>query len=262
MRIRERADRPRCGVVSNQAIFYSQAAPLNPRKHADWRLQSRSGYEFSRNANCVPVMAVEFLKAGRENPVVFLEQNGIILPVGLLGLRQGENLCLTEEGGWTGDYVPAYIRRYPFIFAASEDGATFTLCIDEDYAGFNQNGVGDTLFEENGQPSPYLEKVLTFLKEYELQYRRTQEFCRIVKGLDLLEPMQARFTLANGEKVGLTGFLSISREKLKNISPEKLVESVSKGVLELIYCHLFSLENFTQLVKRINADPSSTPGTD
>ena len=247
--------------MSNQAIFYTQAAPLNPGKHGEWRLESRSGYEFSRNANCVPVMAVEFLKAARETPVVFLEQNDTILPVGLLGLRQSENLYLTDKGDWTGDYVPAYIRRYPFIFAASEDGSTFTLCIDESYVGFNQNGVGDALFEEGGTQSPYLEKVLNFMKEYELQYRRTQEFCRIVKSLDLLEPMQARFTLASGEKVALTGFLSISREKLKQVPADKLVDSAAKGVLELIYCHLFSLENFTGLVKRLNAEPSRPAGT-
>ena len=133
--------------VSNQAIFYEQAVPLNPAKHANWRLQGRTGYEFSRGANCVPVMAVEFLKAGRESPLVFLEQNDIVLPVGLLGLRQGENLSLSATGEWNGDYVPAHIRRYPFIFAASPDGSSFTLCIDESYVGFSQSDAGDVLFE-------------------------------------------------------------------------------------------------------------------
>ena len=242
--------------VSNQAIFYAQAVPLNPTKHGDWRLEGQPGYEFSRNANCVPIMAVEFLKAARENPLVFLEQNDVVLPVALLGLRQGENLCLSETGDWTGDYVPAYIRRYPFIFAASEDGSTFTLCIDESFAGFNRDTTGDALFEDNGDHSPYLEKVLTFLKEFELQYRRSQEFCRILKNLDLLEPMQARFTLANGEKVALTGFLSVSRDRLKEIPGDQLADATSKGVLELIYCHLFSLENFTRLVKVLNEDPA------
>ena len=201
--------------MTSQAIFYEQAVPLNPGKHQAWRLESRPGYGFSKNANCVPVMAVEFLKAGKESPIVFLEQNDVVIPVGLLGLRQGENLCLTESGDWNCDYVPAYIRRYPFIFAASEDGATFTLCTDESYPGFNQNEAGDPLFEDGGKHSPYLDKVLSFLKEYEIQYRRTLEFSRILKSLDLLEPMQARFTLASGEKVALTGFLSVSRDRLK-----------------------------------------------
>ena len=201
-------------------------------------------------------MAVEFLKAGKESPIVFLEHNEVVIPVGLLGLRQGENLCLTDSGDWNSDYVPAYVRRYPFIFAASEDGSSFTLCIDESYAGFNQNGAGDVLFEDGGKHSPYLEKVLTFLKEYELQYRRTLEFSRILKSLDLLEPMQARFTLASGEKVALTGFLSVSRDRLKEIPSDKLAEATAKGVLELIYCHLFSMENFVRLVKILNDGPS------
>lgn len=243
--------------MSNQAIFYQRAVPLNPAIHGDWWVEGQTGYEFSRAANCVPIMAVEFLKSGRVTPLVFLEQGGVVLPVGLLGLRQGENLCLSAAGDWVGEYVPAYVRRYPFIFATSEDGSTFTLCIDDSYSGFNQSGSGDALFESAGGHSPYLEKVLSFLKEYELQYRRTQEFCTILKDLSLLEPMQARFTLASGENIALTGFLSVSRERLKEIPADKLVEATAKGVLELIYCHLFSLENFAQLVKALNEQQAS-----
>ena len=242
--------------MSTQAIFYEQAVPLHPARHGDWRVSGRSGYEFSRNANCVPIMAVEFLKAGREIPLVFLEQNAYILPVGLLGLRQGENVCLQASGDWRGDYVSAYIRRYPRIFAASEDSATFTLCIDEHYAGFGQEADGDALFVEDGSHSPYLKTVLTFMKEYELQYRWTQEFCRILKELELLEPMQASFTLAGGEKVALTGFQSVSRDRLKELPPDRLSAVTANGVLELIYCHLFSLENFSRLAKVTQDTPS------
>tara|TARA_B100001123_G_C15042913_1_gene920268 strand:+ start:74 stop:805 length:732 start_codon:yes stop_codon:yes gene_type:complete len=235
--------------VASHAIFYERAVPLQLDRHGQWRLARTSGYEFSRTANCVPIMAVEFLKAAREYPLVFLEQNSTILPVGLLGLRQGENFCLHASGAWRGEYVPAYIRRYPFIFAASEDSSQFTLCIDEDYAGFSPQADGEVLFDKDGSHSAYLKNVLAFMKEYELQYRRTREFCQIVKDLELLEPMQARFTLADEEKVALSGFFSVSRDRLQKLSGDKISDINANGVLELMYCHLFSMENFSRLAK-------------
>ncbi len=70
-----------------------------------------------------------------------------------------------------------------------------TLCIDESCAGFNQEGRRQRLFSDDGKPTPYLGEMLKFLQQYQLEFSRTQAFCKKLSDLKLLEPMQARLNL-------------------------------------------------------------------
>ena len=145
------------------------------------------------------------------------------------------------------------MRRYPFVFSASEDATRFTLCIDESFAGFNQAARGARLFDDEGKATPYVENVLKFLQDYQAQFRLTQAFCKRLVDLDLLEPMQAEITLASGERSSLTGFRAVSRNKLKALSGEQLAGLVRTDELELIYVHLQALRNFDRLKERLTA---------
>jgi hypothetical protein len=64
------------------------------------------------------------------------------------------------RGGWQAKYIPAFVRRYPFVFSSRGVGKTFTLCIDEAFPGFNQSGRGERLFGDDGKPTPYVQNVL------------------------------------------------------------------------------------------------------
>jgi hypothetical protein len=145
------------------------------------------------------------------------------------------------------------VRRYPFVFSASPDGVKFTLCIDESFAGCNQSGKGARLFDDEGKPTAYVENVMKFLQEYQTQFRVTQAFCNQVRQLGLLEPMQAEITLASGERSALTGFLTVSRDKLKGLRDNELAALAKTDALELVYLHLQSLRNFERLKNRLAA---------
>ena len=97
------------------------------------------------------------------------------------------------------------------------------------------------------------EKVLEFLKEFQIQFERTRLFCQRVKELQLFEPMQANVTTAQGEKFALGGFLGVSREKLRQLSGEQLQKLAKTDELELLYLHLTSLRNFTEFKDRLAA---------
>src|SRR5262249_21354079 len=118
---------------------------------------------------------------------------------------------------------PAFVRRYPFVFSRSEDGTRFTLCIDESWSGCNEDSRGQRLFNDQSERTPYLDNILSFLQEYNVQFARTETFCRKLADLELLEPMQAQFTLAGGAQRSLTGFLAINRDKLKALPADQLV---------------------------------------
>jgi hypothetical protein len=239
--------------VATQLLIYENAVPVSRARHSNWSVEVGGDYTFSRGVNSVPLMAVEMPQAAREYPVVFAGSGDQIMPAVILGLRGNENLFLKADGRWDADYLPAFLRRYPFVFSSSEDGAKFTLCIDESFAGFNQSGKGARLFDDEGKPSAYTENVLKFLQEYQNQFRVTQSFCKHVNLLELLEPMQAEVTLASGEKSSLAGFMAVSRDKLKALTGEKLAALAKTDELELVYLHLQSLRNFERLKNRLAA---------
>lgn len=237
--------------MTTQLLIYETAVPVSSARHAKCSVEPGRSFAFTRKVNSVPLMAVEFPHAAPEYAVVFTQSGEDVVPVVVLGARQSENLYLTDDDAWRAKYVPAFIRRYPFVFSASEDGKTFTLCVDEAFQGFNYQGRGQALFTEEGKPTPYVDNVLKFLQEYRVQFLRTQNFCKKLKELQLLEPMRAEFTLAGGEKTTLTGFQAVDRARLKALPGQTLSELAASDELELIYLHLQSMRNFNEVKDRL-----------
>ena len=247
--------------MSNQLLIYETAVPVSSGRHGKASVEVGAHYGFARQVNSVPLMAVEFPNAEPEYPIVFAASGESVLPVVVLGARQNENLFLVDDGQWRANYVPAFLRRYPFVFSAGDDGQTFTLCVDEAYKGLNFQGRGQALFEEDGKPSAYVQNVLDFLQEYRAQFARSETFCRTLTELDLLEPMQAQFTMAEGEKMSITGFSVVSRTRLKALSDEQLGRLARTDELELVYLHLQSMRNFNRLKDWLVSQAPSSAAT-
>lgn len=229
--------------MTKQAIFYEQAVPVSKQRHSDLSVRTGTDYSYARNVNSVPVTAIEFPGAAAEFAIVFAGTKDATMPVVVLGVAPGVNQYVDDKGTWTARYIPAFVRRYPFVFSRSEDGSRFTLCIDETFSGCNRDGRGERLFDSEGERTQYLKSILGFLQEYQAHFDRTQAFCRKLHDLELLEPMQAQFTTREGRKHSLSGFLAVSRDKLKALPDEKLGELMRSGELELAFAHLHSLRN-------------------
>ena len=237
--------------MSTQLLVYETAVPITQSRHGKWSLEVGNDYSFSRRVNSVPLMTAEFAAAAGEYAVVFGGAGDVVMPAVILGLRADENLYVSSEGKWQGKYVPAFLRRYPFVFSSRDEGKTFTLCIDEGFPGFNQNDRGQRLFGEDKKPTPYVENVLKFLQQYQVEWKRTEAFCRKLKELNLLVPMQAQVSLDSGEKRLLTGFSVVDRARLKTLSSNVLAELTTSDELELIYAHLLSTQNFAAMRDRL-----------
>lgn len=237
-----------------QMLFYENAVPVSARRHAGCSVEVRD-YGFCRNANSVPLTAVEFRSAAGEYPIVFGGRDGV-QPLVVLGLHAGENLFVSGQGAWTGRYIPAFVRRYPFVFSTSKEEERFLLCVDEAFPGFNREDRGERLFAPDGKPSVYAGRVLRFLQEYRAQWLRTRAFCLRLKELDLLAPMEARYQLG-ARRVALGGFAAVDREKLKALSGERLAQLAGNDELELIYLHLHSMRNFDALRARLPVQPEA-----
>jgi SapC len=245
--------------MATQLLIYETAVPVSGARHADCSVEAGRDYAFARHVNSVPLMAVEFPRAAAEYAIVFAGAQEALMPAVILGVRGNENLYLGGEGAWQAKYIPAFVRRYPFVFSTADEGKTFMLCVDEAFPGFNREGRGQRLFGEEGKPTAYVDNVLKFLQEYQAQFQRTQAFCRKVKELELLEPMQAQVSMAGGQRLSLGGFWAVNRAKLKALGGERLAELARTDELELLYLHLQSMRNFDALREKLAAAPAAAP---
>ena len=244
--------------MPKQLMIYEDAVPISTERHGEWSVKTGADYSYARGLNSVPLLAAEFIPAATEFAIIFAGEGDSIFPSVILGMRDGENSFVGEDNAWQGKYVPAFLRRYPFVFSRSEDGGTFTLCIDEEFNGFNQEGKGERLFDSEGARTQYLENVLKFTREYQAQFNRTMQFANRLRELELLEAAQARFQLPAGQSAALAGFQTINRDKLKALPGETLAEMARTDELELCYVHLQSLNNLTPMAQRQTAAARTT----
>lgn len=246
--------------MSKSMLFYQNVVPLNKQRHAQWAIAATERFDFAREINSVPLTAVEFPSASKEFAIVFARNADGVMPIVVMGVRNNENLFVDEEGRWTSSYIPAFVRRYPFVFSTADEGQTLTLCLDEDYPGCSESGEGERLFTDEGENTPYLNRVVEFLRDYQNHFRRTQAFGKKLDTLELLEPMGAQFKTPSGENGSLGGFLVVNREKLKNLPAETLAELAKTDELEMIYLHMNSMTNLRDIIKRIKATPANDSG--
>lgn len=237
--------------MSKQLLIYESAVPLSAARHGSVSLEAKGDYAFSAGINAVPLMAVELVRAATEYAIVFTAAGDDVVPAAVLGIKGDQNLYLASDAHWNAKYIPAFIRRYPFVFAASADKKTLTLCIDETHPGVNRDGKGQRLFGDDAKPTKYTQNVLKFLQEYQLQFERTKQFGKHLKELDLLVPMQATVTTPKGESGSIGSFLAVSREKLRALDGEALAKLAKTDELELVYLHLCSMSNFNEVKDRL-----------
>lgn len=232
-------------------LFYQKPVPLNSVTHAAMTIApSPGGFAFAAAAHSVILTAVEFGEACRHFPILFAVSGaGSAVPVALMGLQSGENLFVGPAGEWQAGYIPAYIRRYPFISTEGDDAAGI-VCIDEAFDGLNR-GEGELLFEQSA-PGPYLQKILELLNDFLAQVKATESFCLQLQELELLKPMNATLQLADHRQFTLTDFMVVDEQKLQALDGATLEKLFRSGFLAPIYAHLISLRSLQGLLDKIS----------
>ena len=233
----------------SELFFYKKPVALNKELHLKSKfVPVTDDYSFSKDTNSVFLTGAEFGVASNEFSIVFSQAtNGSIVPAVLLGLRNNENLYLDGKK-WRAKYVPAFIRRYPFVLAeGGEDSEKMTVCVDSTYAGFDSKD-GDQLFTSKGNYSAYLKNVISFLQEFRGQFKLTQDFVARLQELDLFSEYSANIEMKSGEKFSLGSLLIVNEKKFLKLKDDVVLELFRSGQLAWIYFHLVSLSNMGNLV--------------
>jgi len=223
-------------------LMYKQLEPLSNQRHANFKTRGTDSAPFLANIHAVPLLIDEFVSAQRFFPIVF-SLGDTPVPLALMGLHEGVNTYFDAEGKLISPaYVPAYIRRYPFMLARLQPEAdTLSLCFDPSSDLIGEFDEGQPLFEGE-QPSQVTQNILKFCEEFEVAAQRTNQFVQDLKASDLL--MDGELTIqmeADVQPMIYRGFQMIDENKLREMRGDELRKINQNGMLPLLFAHLFSL---------------------
>lgn len=233
----------------SEMMFYESVVALNDQTHAKVKMRPATSFAYAAKTNSVPLLASEFFEAAREYPIVFAHGEAGPVPAALLGLREAENLYVDSAGKWDARYVPAFVRRYPFVPGKGAQGELL-VCIDEASECFDAD-VGEPLFAA-GKPTPQLEHAMKFLTEFHQAAGATELLGRRLQELGLLRQADSLAQLNDGSQFRLNGLNVVDEAKLRELDRDAVQELFANGSLSVIYAHLMSLGNLGALVDRLS----------
>jgi hypothetical protein len=233
-------------------LFYNGLEPLSSDTHANWKVRQQDSAPFLVGQHAIPITTDEFPLVQRHMPIVFSVGDDAI-PLALMGLNEGVNVFMGDDGKLTETnfYVPAYVRRYPYMLARLRpDADELSLCFDPTSEAIGAFDEGDALFE-NGQPSQVTKSILDFAEQFEQAGARTQAFMNELREQDLL--MEGEVTIQTDDSQQpfvYRGFQMINEEKLAGLRGDQLRKMSQSGMLPLLYAHLFSLSLMREIFAR------------
>ena len=228
--------------------MYKKIAPITEKKHKDIKVKSIDNFDFIKDVHLASVMVHEFSRASSIYPIVFLEDtvNDQFRPVVMLGLEEGENLFVQDDGKWAASYIPAIIRRYPFALSKTGEDNRYVICIDESSEFVNKE-EGQAIFNEDGTASEVIERVKKYLTELQQMELFTETFCKEMKEENMFTPLNMKVRVGNEIK-NVGGAYVINEERFNSFSDEKFLELRKKQYIPVIYSHLSSLSQIERLL--------------
>lgn len=232
-------------------LFYKDLMPISSQEHGSWRTRQLEGAHFVRNEHAIPITIDEFAVAQRFYPIIFATGDNPV-PLALMGLNEGVNTFFGEDGMLVQDaYLPAYIRRYPYMLARLRpDSDELSLCVDPTANAVGPFDDGDALFDGD-QPTEAVKSILAFCEQFEQAGQRTAAFMAELKELDLLIDGEVSIqTEENAQPFIYRGFQMVAEEKLRDLRGDTLRKMMKSGLLPLIHAHLFSLTLMREIFGR------------
>ena len=232
--------------------LYKDLEPIQRQKHGDMKFRRIDRIEGLGSTHAVPLTTDEFVLAQRYYPVIFSAGENPV-PLALMALHEGTNTYFGQDDMPVDQniYIPAYIRRYPFMLAKLHpDSDQLSLCVDPKSGAVGEFEDGEALFDGEN-PSENVNEILKFCEQFEQAAQRTNAFMQELKSLDLL--MDGELTIQTGDDTPPSiyrGFQMVDEEKFRNLSGDKLRKMNQNGILPLLIAHLMSLSQSRDLFAR------------
>jgi hypothetical protein len=239
--------------LTGQVMFYKKPEPLSLERHRNLGVkQIAAPFSFLKGSHAVPITVSEFGVVATCYPIIFVGAEKT--PVAVMGVRQNENEYVDASGQPDPDsYIPAFVRRYPFVFASDPKSDKLLLCVDTEAAMVSSSP--DVRFFEGDQASKFTQDAIEFCKEFERQRRATVEFVEMLEKASLFEQKSVAFTPRDaqgnaGQTQKIADYWAISEEGLNALPEGKFQDIRNTGALAAIYAHMVSLMNWQRVIQR------------
>jgi hypothetical protein len=238
--------------TQNLPLFYNSIEPLNVTQHGKMKVRPVLRMAHVGQTHAIPVTVDEFALVQRHYPIVFSIGDNPI-PIALMGLNEGVNVFLDESGrpNDTSVYIPAYIRRYPFLLARLRpDSDELSLCFDATADAVGEFDEGEALFDGD-QPSDATKAILEFCEQFETAGQRTGAFMEELKKSGLLMDGEVAIQPEGFQQPFIyRGFRMVDEEKIRELRGDELRKMNQNGMLPLLFAHLFSLSQMRDVFGR------------
>ncbi|OCX61169.1 hypothetical protein BFP70_17160 [Thioclava sp. SK-1] len=234
--------------MSNLPMFYKSVVAVSRQDHLNHRIApSRTPFKFAAGSHLIPCVVDEFAAASGHLPIVFAPTETGFASVFLCGSHSGVNQYVDADGGWTKGYLPAYLRRYPFILGEQAD-TNALVCVDSAFTGLVEAGEGQRLFGDDGNQTAFTEAAIKLITDYAIAAKRTEAVLKMLADMKLFRSVNIEARDAEGVlSSSLHGLCVIDEKALNELPDEEFLKLRTSGILPLIYAHLMSLANISKI---------------
>lgn len=235
-------------------LFYKNITALSREVHKKLKFDFNNDFSFAANTHWTPLAGPEIYKAAVSYPILFMgdktaDGKMVYTLAALLGLSDDKNDYVNADKTWQNNvYIPAFIRRYPFVLAGNPGQEELSVCIDKDSNFFNDL-KGIDVFNSDGTTSPFLEERIAFLNNFKSSMEQTNQFIDVLIKKNLLKKESIDIHDAKGHKARLHDFWIIDEEKLKKLTGDQLLRLNKSGHLGWIFAQLMSMNNLPRLLE-------------
>lgn len=238
--------------TDQKPLFYKTPQVLRFEDHKNLALDRKPDFSFAAGANAIPLAPSEFLPAVRHYPIVFVKGGGKVSAVAVTGLKQNQNLFVDDAGEWRANtYIPAYVRRYPFILIQSEDKSQTVLGFDEDSDRIQpaeKLKEGQPLFAEDGTAGEGTRPMMEFCNAFHQQSLQGEDFIKALQEHNLLEDKQVDMVFPDKSRHRLDGLLTVNAERFRDLPAKTVEEWHKKAFTDAVVLHLASAQNWQILL--------------
>lgn len=228
--------------------MFDNLEALDSAKHKDLRFKPASDFGFAAGLASAPLSASEVVAASKCFPVVFSTE-GPLLPLAMLSVKEGVNGFVDDAGKWLAPYVPAHVRRYPFILGNTDTPDNYTIMFVPGAPHF-ADPDGEAVFTADGERGPTLKKAVDFLTAFQQEIAATEKMLAPLAEAGLLTVQRLELADFEGKTASIEGVRAVDREKLTALDDKTLAGWVRDGLMIVIDAHLASLNNFVALTAR------------
>ncbi len=237
--------RPKKNIEKVRKGMYKKLVVLDKKAHKNLKVNPMRDLNFAKGNAFIPVIASEVALVGNAFPIVFTAEDNPTL-VSLVSLG-GDSLAINHEGKWITNYVPSFIRKYPFAIASTEENPNQKVILIDEESELVSTTEGNELFLEDGEQSETLKNAVEFLTNHENQMIISKNVAKAISDSGILEDREIAVGEGDEKQILVNGFKVVDREKLNALSDDILADWVRKGIITLIDAHLKSLDHINTL---------------